>query len=487
MHESISILYVEDQPSIREYVKIILSVNEHWQITFASNGKEAFELYQKKDFNIVITDMMMPIMNGFELITEIQKIEPKQIIIMASGLEDKDDLIKAIDLKVNSFIPKPIDSNKLLTTINDAINLYIQKEELKRTRLLLEQYKHAIDESTILSKADLNGRITYANNAFCRHSQYEKEELIGKSHNIVRHPDTNKEIYKNLWETITAKKQWRGTIKNRAKDGSTYVVDALILPILDTEGNISEYIGVRHDITELEQYRDDLEGQLSTAVKEIVDTQKEVVFTMGAIGELRSKETGHHVKRVAEYSYLLARLVGLDEDEAQTLKQASPMHDIGKVAVPDAILNKPGKLTKEEFEVIKNHAELGYEMLKYSKRDLLKAAAIVAYEHHEKWDGTGYPNAKSGENIHIYGRITAIADVFDALGHDRCYKKAWPLEKIYEFFKDGRSKHFDPQLIDLFFENIDEFLDIRSRYNNIVEKEENLDSFSQIITAIEEV
>jgi len=202
---------------------------------------------------------------------------------------------------------------------------------------------------------------------------------------------------------------------------------------------------------------------------EIEDTQREVVFTMGAIGESRSKETGNHVKRVAEYSKLFALYYGLPEDEAEMLKQASPMHDIGKVAIPDAILNKPGKFIPEEFEYMKKHAELGYEMLKHSNRKLLKAASIVAYEHHEKWNGKGYPNGTSEEDIHIYGRITAVADVFDALGSDRCYKKAWDDEKIFSLFKEERGEHFDPRLVDIFFEHLDEFLDIRDRFKDIIE------------------
>jgi len=198
--------------------------------------------------------------------------------------------------------------------------------------------------------------------------------------------------------------------------------------------------------------------------KEIEATQKEVIFTMGAIGETRSKETGNHVTRVAEYSKLLALLYGMDEDEAELLKMASPMHDIGKVGIPDSILNKPGKLDADEWKVMMTHAELGYEMLKHSQRPILKAAAIVAVEHHEKYNGSGYPNSKSGEDIHIYGRLTAIADVFDALGSDRCYKKAWELERILELFKEERGKHFDPHLVDLFLENLDQFLKIRDTY-----------------------
>jgi len=200
---------------------------------------------------------------------------------------------------------------------------------------------------------------------------------------------------------------------------------------------------------------------------EIEQTQREVIYAMGEIGETRSKETGNHVKRVALYSKELALLYGLCYKEAEKLQMASPMHDIGKVGIPDAILNAPRRLTPEEFEIMKTHATLGYNMLKHSNKEILKAAAIVAYEHHEKHDGSGYPRGLSGDGIHIYGRITAIADVFDALGSERVYKKAWELERILELFKAESGKHFDPQLITLFLENLDTFLAIRDKYVDI--------------------
>ncbi len=195
--------------------------------------------------------------------------------------------------------------------------------------------------------------------------------------------------------------------------------------------------------------------------QDIEEAEKEVILTMGSIGESRSEETGNHVKRVAEYSKVLALAWGMNDIDAELLKQASPMHDIGKVAIPDAILNKPGVLNAYEREVMDTHAKLGFEMTKNSDKPLFKAAAIVAHEHHEKWDGSGYPKGLKGEETHIYGRITAIADVFDALGTDRVYKMAWSDEKIFTFFREERAKHFDPTLIDLFFENLDEILNIR--------------------------
>ena len=258
-----------------------------------------------------------------------------------------------------------------------------------------------------------------------------------------------------MWKEVAEGNIWRGQVSNTFKDGKTYHFLATVVPIINTQGEIIEYMSIRKDITEVISLH-----------YEIEETQREVIYKIGEIAESRSNETGNHVKRVAHYSKLLGELYGLDERESDILFTASPMHDIGKVGVPDSVLNKPGKLDEEEWKIMKSHSLIGYEILKNSNREILKASAIVAYEHHEKWDGSGYPRNLKGEEIHIYGRITALADVFDALGSDRCYKKAWDDEKIFELFKEERGKHFDPKLVDLFFENIDKFKEIRIKYKD---------------------
>jgi len=189
--------------------------------------------------------------------------------------------------------------------------------------------------------------------------------------------------------------------------------------------------------------------------KEVLDTQNEVIETLSEIVENRSKETANHVKRVSCYAYYLGMKSGLSEMESMTLKYASPLHDVGKIGIPDSILLKPGALSDEEFEIIKTHATIGYSILKNSKRPILKAAAIIAHEHHEKYDGTGYPRGLKAEEIHIYGRILSIADVFDALSQRRCYKEAWSLNEAIEYMKKHKGNHFDPNLIDLFFSDLD--------------------------------
>lgn len=210
--------------------------------------------------------------------------------------------------------------------------------------------------------------------------------------------------------------------------------------------------------------------ELEDLNREIDNTLAETVITMGEISEIRCKETGNHVKRVAEYSKLLALKIGLSEEKAELIKKASSLHDVGKIGIPDAILLKPARLTDEEFDIIKSHSNLGYEMLRHSSRELLRTASTIAYEHHERFDGKGYPNGKKENEIDLSAQIVAITDVFDALASDRVYKKAWELEKIIDYFKEQKDKQFNGELVDLFLNHLDEFLAIREKYKDVFDE-----------------
>ena len=215
----------------------------------------------------------------------------------------------------------------------------------------------------------------------------------------------------------------------------------------------------------LEQQNIDLETKSRFAqarlLSELENSQKELIWFLTELMESTSDETGKHIRRVAEISALLAKLHStLTDTDADTLYHASPMHDIGKMTVPHEILHKPGKYTPEEFEMMKSHTTNAYKLLSGSKRKLIKSAAIIAYQHHEKWDGSGYPRGLKGSDIHIYGRIVALADVFDALTHQRCYKTAWTVDDAVAFIQEQRGFHFDPELVDLMISHLDQFADI---------------------------
>lgn len=197
---------------------------------------------------------------------------------------------------------------------------------------------------------------------------------------------------------------------------------------------------------------------------DLQETSKELVFNLSNAVEAKSRETGAHVQRVSLYCEKLARLYGLPEYDVRMIQNASPLHDIGKVAIPDSILHKPGKLDTLEWEIMQRHVDFGVDILDKSKRKLMQLAKVIASTHHEKWDGTGYPNQLAGGDIPISGRIVAIADVFDALGSKRSYKEAWNDIHIKRELLNQSGKHFDPVLIDLFIANWDDFIAIRDAY-----------------------
>jgi response regulator RpfG family c-di-GMP phosphodiesterase len=231
------------------------------------------------------------------------------------------------------------------------------------------------------------------------------------------------------------------------------------------------YVTFHHELSELDKQLLEIYAANVAVTYEnllmrddIQETQKELVYMLGEAVEQRSKETGAHVKRVAQISQLLAEAYGLPEEESELIKLASPLHDVGKVGIPDSILNKPGKHTPEEWEIMQTHAMIGEEILAKSDKRILQLGSIIAGQHHEKWDGNGYPRGLKGEEIHLAGRITALADVFDALGSKRCYKDAWPIEKIIAIIKEEKGKQFEPKLVDLFVENIDALVAIREAF-----------------------
>ena len=591
-----TILIVDDSYSVRRELKDIF-INRNYNVLVASTIKEATSLIKVNKIDLMLLDFELKESNSYDFLIKNKKLilDELRIKVLILTKNVSSTLLRdAIRIGVNEVIKKPYLLEELILKTDIFINDKDQDDETTYNAQLLNQYKDTVDRSSIVSKANSKGSIIYVNDAFCEISGYKREELLGKNHNIVKHPDMDSLIFKEIWKTIKdLKSPWRGVLKNRKKDGSSYWVQTIINPIIDDKGKIIEYIGIRTDITDTEETKEYLKkqydisqnnfkeilnlsklyenaieqgniivridknkiityadkqfynisgfskneiigkeysfldskninikenlmwkelqkgkiwkGQISNKFKdnkvhhflatvvpiknlkgeileymsirknitevvqlhqEIEETQREIIYKVGEIGESRSNETGNHVKRVAHYSKLLASLYGLDKAECDILFTASPMHDIGKVGIPDSILNKPDKLTSDEWIIMKNHTTIGHNILHNSKRDILKAAAIVSMEHHEKWDGSGYPRKLKGEEIHIYGRITAVADVFDALGSDRCYKKAWKEEDIITFLENEKGKQFDPKLIDLFFNNINKFKEIRDRYKD---------------------
>lgn len=267
---------------------------------------------------------------------------------------------------------------------------------------------------------------------------------------------------------------------NRSVDEKTgYRTRAILtIPFLDKDG---EAFGAFQLINKLGETRDFFDEDdiyitqlvsqyVQTAIlekkaaDELASTQKEIIYLLADVIDSRSGETGEHVKRVGGMSKILAKLAGISEDEANILQMTSTLHDVGKIGIPDNVLNKPGKLTNEEYDIIKTHTVIGYNLLKNSGNRFLRHASVIAHEHHEKYNGRGYPEGKTGDQIHLHSKIVTIADVFDALYNKRVYKEPMPFEKIMEIMDSESGNTFDPELYDLFRSNIDMFLAVQNRY-----------------------
>jgi len=210
-----------------------------------------------------------------------------------------------------------------------------------------------------------------------------------------------------------------------------------------------------------------LEQQVSDAVRDIRLREVETIFRLGKAGEFRDEETGTHIIRMAKYSRLIAEELNLSDDEADLIELAAPMHDIGKIGIPDHILLKPGGLTAEEITTIQRHPRIGYDILRDSPSKYLRMGAVIALGHHEKFDGSGYPSQLVGEDIPLAARIVAAADVFDALTSIRPYKPAWRVNEALAYLTQQRGKHFDPRCIDAFMRQLDKILAVRDKFRDV--------------------
>ncbi len=484
------LIIVDDDMEVHNVTKMVLAdftfEKKGMDIYSAYNSQEAMEIIgMHPDAAVILLDVVMEEEDsGLKLVQYIRKtLGNNQIrIILRTGQPGQAPEERIIvEYDINDYKEKTeLTVQKLYTTIIAALRSY-------RDIMIIEHSKCGL-EKIIESSANIfelqsmkefaTGVLTQLisilglnqNSLYCRASSFAATRDSNNGFCILA---ATGEYYGYIDKNVEclADKSLYTLIDRAFKEKKNIFEDNKFLVYFQSKNNVENLIYME-GIEGMSKWDIDLVEIFSSNVsiafdnlylnKEVIDTQKEIIFTLGEIVEARSKETGNHVKNVAEYCKVLALGYGLTEEEAETIKLASPMHDIGKLAVPDSILMKPDKLTTDEFQMIKTHTTVGFEMLKNSNRDIMKAAVIIALQHHEKFDGTGYPYGLKDEDIHIFGRITALADVFDALGSERVYKKAWDLVDILEYIKEQRGRHFDPKLVDIFFDKLDVILKIKN-------------------------
>jgi len=359
MDERTKILAVDDVEFNLRILQQMLSDVDSSDFIGVHNGVEALEALERNaGVDIVLLDLHMPVMDGFETLNHLKKSEKYSEIPVIVITSDNSEILKTLAMGANDFMAKPYNAEELKLRVRN----HIRSKKLSD----LSRDMNKILEAEVFRKTS------------------ELRDALGMS-------------------------------------------------------KLAEF---------------------------------EISLRLGRAAEFRDRETGTHIRRVSEMSRELARLAGLSETECEILRYASPLHDVGKIGIPDSILLKPGKLDAAEFQIMKTHTTIGAKILSEAEKfPLIDAGRIVALEHHEKWDGSGYPSGLAGTDIHIYGRLVMLLDVFDALTSERPYKKAFPLDQALGVIEEGRGLFFEPRLVDLFLSNVAIFFRIKEEYQDNPDEE----------------
>ena len=347
------ILVVDDEDRNLRLMEALL-VPAGYAVDVAHDGEEALMKVRESPPDLILLDVMMPVLDGLETARRLKQDEATRIvpIVMVTALSAVEDRVKALEAGADDFLTKPVDKTELRARV--------------RTLLKVKAY-----------------------NDHMRSYQQELEAEVARR----------------------------------------------------TE-------------------------ELQEAFEKIKESSLETIYRLARAAEYKDEDTGAHILRMSHYSAAVARKLALPEGEVEAILYAAPMHDIGKIGIPDRILLKPAKLDQDEWAIMKQHTVIGGRILAGSEAEFIKLGETIALTHHEKWDGSGYPNGLQGEEIPITGRITAIADVFDALTSKRPYKEPFSIEKSFAIIKEGRGIHFDPQVVDAFFAITDEILAIKERFQS---------------------
>jgi len=482
------ILLVDDEPDIHDVTKLTLSRFrlDGRSLTFlhAYSGDEAKQvLAQEKDVALVFLDVVMEKEDsGLEVARWMRQDLDNQFtrIVLRTGQPGQAPEERVIvDYDINDYKEKTeLDRTKLFTTTFAALRAYrdiMKVEEAHRQQMNLREGLERVIEASahIFQQRNLKDFAHGLLQQVVALLRLENSILVRLRAATAITGEQDYEVLAQIGEeqllTPEVLARLDATQSNRIArlEGDTYVG---YFPNSSGKASVLVLKGVEEisdiDAKLLEIFCSGVAIAFDNILlnQEITDTQAELIMRLGDVVESRSNEAGNHVRRMAEICNLLAQAAGLPEEERAVLKHAAPMHDIGKIATPDSVLLKPGKLDAAEWEIMKQHPAVGLSILDGSQRPILKAAAVIAHQHHEKYDGSGYPQGLRGEDIHLYARIVAVADVFDALMHKRCYKDAWPVEKVVEHLREVAGHHLDPHYVELLIKNMDQALTITERF-----------------------
>ena len=491
--EAWPILVVDDEPDVHTVTKLAIGELQYQgrpvALHHASNSSEARAALAKQQFAVALFDVVMDTDNaGLELVKHLRDSLGEQqtrIIIRTGQPGTAPEWSTVTDYDVNGYEDKATaTAQRMRTAVLTALRGFDQLQQLERARAEVAKQNHglrtlvgtlrvmaAADEDKQRKQILMEGLREVIGNPEKFGAIVVQRRIINAGANSLDLVTDAAGIYARatkigldaLSSEINARVRYcfqDRTTRFESDHASIYASsvrnEPCVIYLAHPEGlplhpdMLQLFCQSAADINEAVQ----LYEQVTTA-------QSEMVLVLSEAVEARSMETGNHVRRVGAYCRTLAKHMGLSDNVGEMLELAAPLHDVGKVSIPDKVLKKPGGLSHDEWQVMKTHAEIGRNLLREHDHPVMRAAAIVAGEHHEKWDGTGYPNQLAGERIHLFGRITAVADVFDAISSDRVYKKAWPLEKCRAHIVSLAGKQFDPEVVKAFDACFDELVEIR--------------------------
>lgn len=449
------ILVTDDRPEMATVVSSALA--ERYSCHFAGNLEQADETLADHAFDLVLCDLHS---GGQAALTFAGKTIEEGLdtaVILLAEDDDPAQAANAFELGVFGYVVRPLPGQLLITTMNALRRRDLEIAHRRFSESREERRQAIIDMVPIAIFAkDRSGHYVLANAKAEEMARMERGELLGKTDDAFLAPQ-HAESYTASDGRILAGASVIEREDTIEYDGSPRTFKTTRFPLFDEAGVIIAVGGVAADVTaerEAIRVRD-------RSIAELEVSRQETVERLARAIDRHDASTGQHVNRLAALTRFLGTKLGLDPGRVALLSNAAPMHDVGKIGTPDEILRKPGPLSARERSVMQRHTLSGYEILSDSKSELLRLAATIALTHHECFDGSGYPNALAGEEIPLEGRITAVADVFDALLSDRAYRPAFPISEAVSLLEEGRGTQFDPAVLDLLLEHLDEALALR--------------------------
>ena len=483
------VIIADDDEQVHSSTKIVLSdlIFEDKKINFLSaySSRELKDvLINNPDTAVILLDVVMESYSaGLDIVKVIrEELKNKNIrIILRTGQPGHAPEKKVImDYDINDYREKnELTSQKLFTAVYSALKAYKDIRSINSSREALQYILDASENFIKVRSAEnlaeksldfvyklstLIDSDNIAENSFSALIDRDKVEILSKKGNLS--------FIKNISDCCPEIQEKIRSIRNTNKDffqdsNSSYLMSPAQFKkhLIYLKDFIPSSVDEKQILT-LFNKKIGIAFENLFLNNEIINTQIELIHVLGEIIENRSHETAYHVTRVSKITEIMMKTLNYKDNEIEIYSHASPLHDVGKIGISDSILLKPGKLDDEEFNKIKTHTTIGYKLLSGSAKELLKTAAVIALQHHEKWNGKGYPEGLKGNEINRATRIISIADVYDALSNDRVYKKAWETGKILQYIEDEKEKSFDPELVECFFDNSEEIIALNTIYKD---------------------